>query len=126
MIVQWRDQFAHGRPTIDADHRMVVDMLNELDMAIAVASPPEVVGCALDVLAQRIADHFRREEADLPACDGAQVHARVLDHEEILARVRRLRDEWRQGTRTVLDRGQLQALARWWVGHINGIGARLH
>jgi hemerythrin-like metal-binding protein len=121
MIVQWREQFAHGRAAIDADHRMVVDMINELDVALAVASPPEVVGRALDVLAQRIAEHFRREDAELPAGDGAQLPARPNDHQEILARACRLRDDWRQGACTDFDRGQLLALARWWVSHIGRV-----
>ncbi len=119
MIVQWREQFTLGRAAVDADHRLIADTINDLDTAIAVASPPEVVGRALDLLAQRIDDHFRREDDEVPACDG---HDRPVDHQLVLARVRRLRDEWRQGACTEFDRGQLLALARWWVDHLDAAG----
>lgn len=112
MIVQWREQFAHGSAAIDTDHRVVIDMINDLDVAIAVASPPEVVARVLDAMAERIADHLRREDGAAAAGGGR----------EILARVCQLRDDWRRGTRTRLDRGQLVALGRRWVSHIDAVG----
>ena len=39
MIAHWDDGYGIGRAVSDAEHRMVIDLLNELEVAITVGAP---------------------------------------------------------------------------------------
>jgi hemerythrin len=125
MIIEWKSSFSSGHPLIDSDHRMVIDLLNELDVALAVVAPPEVITTALRTLERRIDEHFQREELHFHALpqDDAQHHS--TEHADLRNRIAVLLDDWQNGSGAQLDRSQLLSLAHWWTAHITGADTRL-
>ncbi|MBX9634302.1 MAG: hemerythrin domain-containing protein [Magnetospirillum sp.] len=113
MLVCWHDDFEMGHSVSDGEHRGVIDLLNELDVSLAVSAPTEVVDRALSHLYEAVASHFRHEEADW---SGAYTAHRA-EHDELLGRILQLQDDWRAGAQ-ILDHRTLMTLARWWLSHI--------
>jgi hypothetical protein len=95
MLVPWQKDFELGRPAADAEHREVVDLLNELDVCLADDTPGDDIDRALTELGDLLAHHLEREQA---------MEAQVVDS------LRRLS----QGQ----NRSDLRALAYWWLNHL--------
>ncbi|MFD2232611.1 bacteriohemerythrin [Phaeospirillum tilakii] len=108
MIAIWDSSLSVGDGILDAEHRLVVDLLNELDVALAVGAPFAVVEMALDALGRAVARHFARSAEPHPPGE----------HDRILGRVRQLQQAWGLGQRQRLDHRALLELGRRWIAHI--------
>jgi len=106
MIAIWDNRYAVGNAQVDAEHRQVINILNEIDVARSVGAPPEVVEMALETLVRTIVAHFARDDAPRS------------DHMAVIASARRLLDSWREGKPDALGRRVLVNLARRWIDHM--------
>ncbi|RAU22877.1 hypothetical protein CU669_05700 [Paramagnetospirillum kuznetsovii] len=110
MIAIWDNRLSVGDAAIDAEHRLVLNLLNELDVAFAVNAPPVVVEKALEALVRAVDRHFARD-ADEPV-------GPVGRHLAFATKVARLLDNWRQGDHRAIDRRSLLDLGRRWIDHM--------
>jgi hypothetical protein len=110
MIAIWENRLSTGNSIIDAEHRQVLNLLNELDVAFAVGAPGVVVERALDTLVRAIERHFAR--------DGLPASRRGGDHAAIASTARKLLQDWRDGAIHSIDRRTLLNLGRRWICHI--------
>jgi len=106
MIAIWDARFSVGNAQADAEHRQVICILNEIDVARSVGAPPEVMEKALETLVRTVVIHFAHDEAPRS------------DHMAIIASARRLLDSWRDGSPGTLERRVLVNLARRWINHM--------
>ena len=61
--IAWRRQLGVGQPSIDEDHKHLIEYLNELDTALnAHVYRPQIVAKTLVKLLEYTQQHFRREE----------------------------------------------------------------
>lgn len=110
MIAIWDNRLAIGDAAIDAEHRHVLNLLNELDVALSVKAPEVVVEKALETLVKTVERHFardRRRGLGPPA-----VHAAFT------AKVQRLLADWRAGDHRAVDHRVLLGLGRRWLDHM--------
>lgn len=112
MIAIWDQRLSVGDPVIDSEHRQVIALLNEIDVALSVAAPAQVVDRALDALTRAIDRHFMPENPVEPA------GPRVGEHAALAAGAHRLLQAWRTGHRDDVDRRALMTLASRWLSHI--------
>lgn len=85
-VVQWSERLAMGIPEIDAQHRGLIETINDLWYAIVANSGARGVARILDQLDRYVVEHFGAEEALMreeayPGLDAhlAQ-HAHFRDH----------------------------------------------
>ncbi|MBV5325996.1 MAG: hypothetical protein J0626_12465 [Rhodospirillaceae bacterium] len=107
MIATWDNRLMTGDRAIDAEHRVVLNLLNELHVASTVRAPMVVVQKALESMTGIVDRHFARCG---PSPGG--------DHTAFAAAVHRLAADWRSGAIRDLDRRTLMNLARRWIDHI--------
>jgi hypothetical protein len=107
MIAIWDHRLAMGNSAIDAEHRLVLNLLNELAVAASVDAPRLVVEKALETLVRITDRHFAR--------DG---QVRVPNHVAFAQAVHRLLDDWRNRRLARLDRRALLRLGQRWLGHM--------
>lgn len=107
MIAIWDNRLSMGDHAIDAEHRLVLNLLNELAVALSVNAPRLVVEKALESMARATDRHFAR--------DGSQ---RVADHMAFAQTVHRLLADWRAGRQDVLNRSTLLRLGQRWLAHM--------
>lgn len=106
MIAIWDSRFSVGNALADAEHRQVISILNEVEVARSVGAPPEVIGMALESLVRTIDAHFARDRSP---CG---------EHNAIAASAHRIRASWQAGACNTLDRRTLVNLARRWIDHM--------
>lgn len=95
--ISWNKSFECGHPIIDAQHRRLFGIANELIDAVLTKKPVLDVELLLDELVEHITDHFATEEALL----GKTSHPVTQEHQEIhrflLGKAANLRDRHRSG-----------------------------
>jgi hypothetical protein len=106
MIAIWDPRYSVGNALADAEHRQVISILNEIDVARSVGAPRIVVKMALETLVRTIESHFTRDREPQG------------DHLAIASAARRLLDAWHENSHAALERRILVNLAQRWIAHI--------
>ena len=119
MIVEWEECEVTGIARVDADNRMVVALVNELEVALAVDSPAEVMAATFDALIRQVDEHFGREEAAFAGLAAMRADGHAAEHRAIAALTRELKAAWRAGGPGALDDQALRRFARAWLHHIH-------
>ena len=98
----WREAYESGNPTIDAEHRELFRLANEIvALAIGQGADENRVSAALDELISHVSMHFADEEAILEACQYRDLPQHRRAHEGLLRRAAHLREEWAHGRATL-------------------------
>ena len=124
-LINWRDEFSIGIDAIDHEHREMIALINDLDVAMQEQASHGAVVATLGEILVRIAAHFALEEKIMrnAAYTGYSVHKQ--DHELILDSLLNVID-------AVDDDGHYDrdALSRildaWFSEHFRTHDARLH
>ena len=61
-LVNWDATYETGNPTVDAQHKGLFRMVNELHSAIVEGKGKEAMGPTLDKLGKYVVEHFQTEE----------------------------------------------------------------
>ncbi len=125
-LIEWRDEFTIGIPAVDAEHRELIELINELHAQLTQpGAAPDAVADFLGEINVRIGAHFALEEKEMRERQYDQLAAHKADHERLLDEIRDLMDRYED------DHGfDEQELARrlkgWFGAHFGSHDARLH
>lgn len=110
--LQWRDEYSVGDAELDAQHKVLIDLINMLEDESA-------VGAVLKALQRYVDEHFREEERRMEAAGYPDLAAHIEQHkafEEWLASASRVQ---RDGEVALLLRDSVRGyLNTWLVNHI--------
>lgn len=108
---------------MDAQHRQLVDMLNELYAAFRDGTTKEHIGPVLDRLIQYTAVHFKHEEDffDQTRYPDAEHHKK--EHANLVKRVLEVQQQFKSG-QVVLTQDLMAFLRNWLADHILGSDKR--
>lgn len=117
-IVNWDDAYSVDIQEIDEQHKHLIDIMNELYMAMASTSSRTHIGAILDKLMDYTKVHFAVEETlmRLFNYEGYQEHKAVHDH--IVNRVMDFQRKFHAGNDRV-GMELLMFLKEWLFHHIN-------
>jgi hemerythrin len=59
----WSDHFAVGHPLLDAQHRRLVELINDVCAAVLSATNPDRLAPLIELLHLSAREHFRQEDA---------------------------------------------------------------
>ena len=94
---KWAPELEIGIPFVDADHKVLVSLLNQTEACIEQREETVLLGSVLSALAEYVSYHFAREEKLFEGCGyaGAGFHIKIhRDLEtEVLALCRRFEDD---------------------------------
>jgi hemerythrin-like metal-binding protein len=124
-LLQWRDEFNTGIPSVDFEHQSLFGLINDLHRRLEAKDFEEVEGF-MAALHDRISAHFALEERLMrdAGYDGYAEHK--ADHEKLLDEIRDLMEQDRAGAfRDAVDRLSDQ-LERWFSVHFSTLDARFH
>lgn len=119
-LMTWSEAYGVGNAMLDSDHRILINLLNQLHDATETGQSREVVGTVVNVLLEYTEHHFRREEALLTQAGYPEQIAHEAKHRELEAHVRAIRDQWAGGDRKALGEEVLEFLKKWLTDHILG------
>lgn len=99
----WKPSFECGHSVIDAQHRRLFGLCNELIKAVSTNTPRGDIEWLLDELIDHITDHFGTEEAALAKSKHPITEEHQGIHRTLLSKAVDLRDRSRRGEMTISD-----------------------
>ncbi|MGE4280874.1 MAG: bacteriohemerythrin [Magnetospirillum sp.] len=123
-VLRWSDELSVGVSSLDADHRTLVDLINELGQAIDERRGGAQVVSTLARLTRHVREHFEREEALLNRCGYAEAEDHAQQHAHTVNRLGELNalaaEDDEAAAHAVLD-----FLKAWFVNHVVGNDLKL-
>ncbi|MBI4911577.1 MAG: bacteriohemerythrin [Acidobacteria bacterium] len=116
--IQWKDRYNIHFREIDAHHRGLLEMLNELIDLLGVPSPePEQVSTIFRHLCEYAQTHFSAEERYMQAADYPRLPEHRVEHEAFMARVAELGASFDPADSEAVEQ-TVDFLKTWYLEHI--------
>ena len=110
---EWAKDMEIDSGPIDADHRKLVDLVNELHTATTQGKGKQVVGRLLERLVRDTDEHLREEERVMAQAGFPKLEGHKKGHDAFVSDLRDLQEKQRAGQVTVA--AQLSAVLRDWL-----------
>lgn len=125
-LIEWKDEFEIGIPSVDYEHRGMIEMINKLHGKLAENAGRETIADFLGEIHTLISAHFALEEKEMRemAYDGFEEHKE--DHEDLLDQIRDMMDELEQDRSGGVTKDLGGRLNHWFTEHFRARDARLH
>jgi hemerythrin-like metal-binding protein len=123
---EWRDSLTVGIPLIDDDHKLLIDLINQLHESVYLHEEHATLGTILNALLEYTEYHFLREETVMEVCGYPDLSAHRAEHDALTARVREIEIRYRTDKGADLGSETLRFLKYWLNGHIHGSDTLIH
>lgn len=97
----WNDGYSVGITSIDNDHKVLIDLIDQLHEASLTGHVRETCAAVLDSLVDYTERHFRREEDLLRQCSYPELPEHHRQHETLAAQVIDIRDRFVRGEQDI-------------------------
>ncbi|MFW2373695.1 MAG: bacteriohemerythrin [Gammaproteobacteria bacterium] len=118
-FVQWNDSLSVGIDSIDADHKRLLGMINQLQTAAHYHTDDEMIEKTLNELMAYTQYHFTREEEIMQANGYPDFDEHKQQHQNMVNEVSKFIDEYRVNKTRTIDNVTL-FLKTWLINHIKG------
>jgi len=118
-FVEWNDSLSVGIDSIDADHKRLLGMINQLQTAAHYHTDDEMIEKTLNELMDYTQYHFTREEEIMQSNDYPDFDGHKQQHEKMVKEVSKFIDEYRVDKTRTIDNVTL-FLKTWLINHIKG------
>lgn len=120
MLVEWSKDLETGVTFVDADHKVLINLLNQVNHCIDENEESTVLGSVLDALVEYTDYHFLREEKmmELSGYTGLETHKTT--HRVLSGQVRAVYDDYQTSPWNVDPIDVRDFLQSWLVDHIMG------
>lgn len=125
-LVQWRDEFRTGIASVDYEHEVLIQILNDLHARLAGSVEKQAVANFLGEINAKISAHFALEEKIMRDCGYDQYTDHKADHERLLDGIRDIMDDFDRGDYLDYDEALAAHLRDWFTQHFKTRDARLH
>ncbi|NUN70995.1 MAG: hemerythrin family protein [Bacteroidetes bacterium] len=116
-LIQWSEKLAVNIPSIDGQHRILVDLVNQLHDAMKAGRSKEVIADVLNRLIDYTKLHFAHEEACMTKSCFAHAKDHKCQHDELASKVLQFQADFSAG-KVGLTMEVLNFLQQWLSGHI--------
>ncbi|TQV85357.1 bacteriohemerythrin [Aliikangiella coralliicola] len=117
-LIQWSHQYSIGIPSIDAQHKNLVEMINRLNIAMAQGETASVVANILAGLTEYTRVHFAFEESLFEQYGYPETKEHIQKHSRLIARVEQFKIDFEQDASGAISLEIMQFLTHWLTGHI--------
>lgn len=118
-LFEWQDDYSVKVPSIDAQHRTLVQMLNELHDGMTGGAAAEVLSSLLDRLADYTVKHFAYEEELFAQTGFPQAPQHIAEHQALVAKVVALKAK-HAAHQVSITMDLMRFLKDWLIRHILG------
>jgi hemerythrin-like metal-binding protein len=124
--LEWRAAFSVGNPSIDHEHRQLIDLLNAIIDRLEKGGDPEEVADFLGEVNARVGAHFALEEKIMRDRHYDQYAEHKGDHERLLDDIRGIMDAFEEGSVGERRAEFAERLCDWFLIHSKTRDARFH
>lgn len=119
--LQWLDAMGVGVDIIDADHKVLISLLNRSRVISETNPDPVLLGSILADMYTYLESHFEREEAVMEACHYPDLEKHRKAHSRLRDKVNALLNEPSYEESRSLTGALVHFLDYWLVDHIMGM-----
>jgi hemerythrin len=123
-LMEWNEKLSVGVTSVDAQHKKLVEMLNELYDAMQAKQSQEALGKVLDGLIAYTASHFKHEEALFAQTGYPAAAEHKKEHDDLTRQVLEVKKKYQEGATATLSMEVLNFLRKWLLSHIQGSDKR--
>lgn len=125
-LIEWRDEFSIGIPSVDYEHKGMIRMINQLHEELSARPSRDTVADFLGEIHALISAHFALEEKEMREIgyDGFDDHKD--DHERLLDEIRDIMDTFEADDTADYAEDLSRRLETWFTEHFRTKDARLH
>jgi hemerythrin-like metal-binding protein len=117
-MIQWNETLATGHAVIDADHRQLIDSLNELETSLREGAGRENIANILVFLNRYTREHFAREEVHMKNVGCPAYAENCREHTLLISRLDTWLERLQEGTSITLVLEVHREIANWIRSHI--------
>lgn len=117
-VITWSEMMSVGVPTLDADHKTLVGLINDLHRSIGDNEEYATLGSVLKALADYAEYHFAREERVMAVCRYPGLSGHIVGHHKLAQQVHELKERYDSDRTAVRAKDCLNFLNRWLIEHI--------
>jgi hemerythrin len=125
-LVEWRDEFRIGIPSVDHEHEGLIQAINDLHAQLSGHADKQAVADFLAEINTKISAHFALEEKIMREHGYDQLADHKADHERLLDGIRDIMDNFDRGAYLDYDEVLATHLRDWFTQHFKTKDARLH
>ncbi|PLX98099.1 MAG: hemerythrin [Desulfuromonas sp.] len=114
---KWREEYETGLPQIDLQHTMIVNMINELFVALGSSAADVTAGKNLEKLVLYVEEHFAFEEAEMRQYGYPDLEPHLAEHRRLQAEVRAMYESY-QSNQRISAFELIEFLKEWFQQHI--------
>jgi hemerythrin-like metal-binding protein len=120
VLMPWSDNLVLGIASIDAQHKRLVEMINDLYDGFVTGKAREAVGRVLDGLVDYTATHFKHEEVIFDQTVYPDRIGHKRQHEDLVRQVMEIQAKFKASRDSVLSQDVMMFLKNWLTNHILG------
>lgn len=120
MTISWNPNLSVGVAKVDAHHRKLIDMINQVAVSVEALLGPQAVGQTIDQLIEYTQYHFTFEEDLLEQNDYPGLAEHRQEHQRLILEVEKLKNRFAKGATEKLRTDTMKSLTRWLIEHIEG------
>jgi hemerythrin len=124
-FLEWKAEYSVGAPSIDGEHRHLINLINAVYAELHDCSDPESVERFLGDVYNAIAGHFALEERLMRESGYIEYDAHKDDHEDLLDQIRDMMDALDNDSSAGFAMLE-KYLSNWFGQHFATFDARLH
>lgn len=117
-LITWSEMMSVGVPVLDADHKTLIGLINDLQRAIGDDEEYSSVGSVLKALDDYVCHHFAREERVMAVCRYPSLTAHTAMHHRLSRQVAEMAAAYQADPNSVRARQCLDFLNKWLIEHI--------
>ncbi len=118
-LFEWRDDYSVKVPSIDAQHKKLVGMLNDLHDGMTSGTSAERLGALLNGLVDYTAKHFAYEEELFAAHGFPEAPAHIAEHKALVEQVLDFKKKY-EANQASINMQLMKFLKDWLIKHILG------
>jgi len=118
-LITWDDSFSVGIDAIDEEHKVIVDIVNRLNNAMAEGKGTEAMETIFKELKTYVVKHFENEERLFDAHGYPQTREHKKLHAELIEKATQLEKDFKSGKITISSE-VMRFLKDWLTSHIKG------
>ncbi len=117
-LITWKDHYSVGVAALDHDHKILVDLINQLHSAYAAGKGAEELEVVFEVLMEYTVHHFEREETLMRTHGFPGLAPHVEEHRKLRAQVVTYHQQYQERHEGGFFLELLAFLDNWLVLHI--------
>lgn len=124
MVITWLDIYDTHIHLVDKQHRILVDMINDLDAAKGMENEPKLIGELFFKLVDYTKYHFAQEESLMQKIKYPKINEQINQHKVFISKIVEMLETIKRGDVNISEKMN-EFLKNWLIKHILGYDKEL-